>query len=159
MAAEELRRPVIAINDADAAGLAELRYGAARAVQGTVLLLTLGTGIGSALFVGRQAGAEHRIGDIFRWRAARPNTGRPGAPKWSRTLLDAWADQLNLVLGEMHALLCRISSSCAAALPRSRKNFWTNCIARRGCALGPCVRRPGIVGAALATMVVSTNRA
>jgi polyphosphate glucokinase len=44
------RRPVV-VNDADAAGLAETRYGAARGVAGTVLVLTLGTGIGSALVV------------------------------------------------------------------------------------------------------------
>jgi polyphosphate glucokinase len=38
------------INDADAAGLAEMRFGAGAGQQGTVLMLTLGTGIGSALF-------------------------------------------------------------------------------------------------------------
>jgi polyphosphate glucokinase len=42
--------PVSVINDADAAGLAEIKFGAGRDVRGTVLLLTLGTGIGSALF-------------------------------------------------------------------------------------------------------------
>ena len=42
--------PVAVINDADAAGLAELKYGKAGNSKGTVLLLTLGTGIGSALF-------------------------------------------------------------------------------------------------------------
>lgn len=42
-------RPVLAINDADAAGLAECRYGAARGQQGLVIVTTLGTGIGSAL--------------------------------------------------------------------------------------------------------------
>ncbi|MEV4563873.1 polyphosphate--glucose phosphotransferase [Nonomuraea sp. NPDC049419] len=40
------------LNDADAAGLAEMRFGAARGHQGTVLVLTFGTGIGSALFAG-----------------------------------------------------------------------------------------------------------
>jgi polyphosphate glucokinase len=39
------------LNDADAAGLAEMRYGAGRDRGGVVLLLTFGTGIGSALFV------------------------------------------------------------------------------------------------------------
>ncbi len=39
------------LNDADAAGLAEMRYGAGREQDGVVLLLTFGTGIGSALFV------------------------------------------------------------------------------------------------------------
>jgi polyphosphate glucokinase len=42
---------VVALNDADAAGLAEMRYGAGRDVKGTVALLTLGTGIGSAIFL------------------------------------------------------------------------------------------------------------
>ncbi|HRW43142.1 MAG TPA: ROK family protein [Microthrixaceae bacterium] len=51
-----LRRPVVVVNDADAAGVAEMRVGAGRgddgrAVAGVVLMLTLGTGIGSALFV------------------------------------------------------------------------------------------------------------
>ncbi|BCW58629.1 polyphosphate--glucose phosphotransferase [Arthrobacter sp. StoSoilB20] len=40
--------PVEVINDADAAGLAEARYGAGAGVAGTVLVITLGTGIGSA---------------------------------------------------------------------------------------------------------------
>ncbi|HHB78260.1 MAG TPA: ROK family protein [Saprospiraceae bacterium] len=42
--------PVFAVNDADAAGLAERAFGGGQGKQGTVLLLTLGTGIGSALF-------------------------------------------------------------------------------------------------------------
>jgi polyphosphate glucokinase len=44
-------RPVHVINDADAAGLAEMRYGAGRGRAGVVLMLTFGTGIGSGLFV------------------------------------------------------------------------------------------------------------
>jgi polyphosphate glucokinase len=39
------------LNDADAAGLAEMTFGAGAGEQGTVLMLTFGTGIGSALFV------------------------------------------------------------------------------------------------------------
>jgi polyphosphate glucokinase len=42
---------VSVINDADAAGVAEMRFGAGAGQKGTVLMLTLGTGIGSALFV------------------------------------------------------------------------------------------------------------
>ncbi len=38
------------INDADAAGLAEMTFGAGRGQPGTVIMLTLGTGIGSAIF-------------------------------------------------------------------------------------------------------------
>ena len=42
-------REVHVVNDADAAGLAEVRYGAARDHSGLVILTTLGTGIGTAL--------------------------------------------------------------------------------------------------------------
>src|SRR6476661_7922049 len=42
-------RDVHVVNDADAAGLAEVRYGAAKGRQGLVIVTTLGTGIGSAL--------------------------------------------------------------------------------------------------------------
>jgi polyphosphate glucokinase len=42
---------VTVLNDADAAGLAEVRYGAAKDVPGVVILLTFGTGIGSGLFL------------------------------------------------------------------------------------------------------------
>ena len=46
---EHLRRPVRVVNDADAAGLAEARYGAGRGVRGLVHVITLGTGIGGAM--------------------------------------------------------------------------------------------------------------
>ena len=48
MLTARLGRPVEVINDADAAGLAEARFGAGEGVAGTVLVITLGTGIGSA---------------------------------------------------------------------------------------------------------------
>ena len=47
--ADRLERLVTVVNDADAAGLAEARYGAAKGVGGLVIVTTLGTGIGSAL--------------------------------------------------------------------------------------------------------------
>lgn len=46
---EQLRRTVVVVNDADAAGIAEAHYGAARGVDGVVVVVTLGTGIGTAL--------------------------------------------------------------------------------------------------------------
>ncbi len=46
---DALKREVHVINDADAAGLAEVRYGVARGREGLTIVTTLGTGIGSAL--------------------------------------------------------------------------------------------------------------
>ena len=45
-----LGRPVVAMNDADAAGVAEMRFGAGRGRRGVVMMITLGTGIGCAVF-------------------------------------------------------------------------------------------------------------
>lgn len=44
-------RPVTIVNDADAAGIAEMRFGIGRDKQGVVIFLTLGTGVGSGVFV------------------------------------------------------------------------------------------------------------
>ncbi len=48
---ERLERPVYIMNDADAAGIAEARFGAAHGVDGVVIVTTLGTGIGSAMLL------------------------------------------------------------------------------------------------------------
>ncbi|MFE7479778.1 polyphosphate--glucose phosphotransferase [Streptomyces sp. NPDC057552] len=48
---ERVGGPVTILNDADAAGIAEMTFGAGRGRKGTVIMLTLGTGIGSAIFV------------------------------------------------------------------------------------------------------------
>jgi polyphosphate glucokinase len=46
----EVKGPVTVLNDADAAGLAEMRFGAGVGERGVVIVLTLGTGLGSGLF-------------------------------------------------------------------------------------------------------------
>jgi polyphosphate glucokinase len=46
---KQLKRDITFVNDADAAGVAEVRYGAAKGKKGLVILTTLGTGIGSAI--------------------------------------------------------------------------------------------------------------
>jgi polyphosphate glucokinase len=43
--------PVLVLNDADAAGIAEMQFGAGKGKSGVVIMLTLGTGIGSAVFL------------------------------------------------------------------------------------------------------------
>lgn len=61
---ERLGRPVVVLNDADAAGLAETRYGAAKGVKGVVIVVTLGTGIGSALICDGELVPNTEMGHI-----------------------------------------------------------------------------------------------
>jgi polyphosphate glucokinase len=56
--------PVTVLNDADAAGTAEMAFGAGRGEEGTVLVLTFGTGIGSALFVGGRLVPNTELGHL-----------------------------------------------------------------------------------------------
>jgi polyphosphate glucokinase len=55
---------VTVLNDADAAGIAEARFGAAKGVGGVVILLTFGTGIGSALLLDGQLVPNSELGHI-----------------------------------------------------------------------------------------------
>jgi polyphosphate glucokinase len=101
-----LGRPVAFLNDADAAGLAEMKWGAGREVTGTVIMLTLGTGIGSALFIDGKLLPNTEFGHL---QLARGGEGEDWASARVRTEagLDwpAWAGRLNEYLAALHALL------------------------------------------------------
>lgn len=56
--------PVTVVNDADAAGVAEMHFGAGRDRRGTVVLLTFGTGIGSAVFTDGRLVANTELGHL-----------------------------------------------------------------------------------------------
>lgn len=93
------------LNDADAAGLAEIRFGAGRDQRGTVLMLTLGTGIGSALFTnGRlvpntEFGHLELDGLILEHRASNAIRKRDELP-W-----DQWAGRVQEVLEHVEFIL------------------------------------------------------
>lgn len=61
---EALGSPVTVLNDADAAGLAEMALGAGQGQTGVTLVVTLGTGIGSALFVGDHLVPNTELGHL-----------------------------------------------------------------------------------------------
>jgi polyphosphate glucokinase len=104
MIEKTLRRPGVLLNDADAAGLAEMRWGAGSDTSGTVIMLTFGTGIGTAVFLdGRllpntELGhLELHGGDAEEWASARVRTVQN--LDWP-----AWIARVNEYLAKMHAL-------------------------------------------------------
>jgi polyphosphate glucokinase len=56
--------PVKVFNDADAAGMAEIRFGVGKDMQGTVIVITIGTGLGTALFVDGKLVPNLELGHI-----------------------------------------------------------------------------------------------
>lgn len=91
-------------NDADAAGLAEMRFGAGKGRAGTVLLLTMGTGIGSALFYRGQLYPNVELGHIP-WRG-RPMEKFASAAVRKRLDLSwlEWTKRVNVYLAVVERL-------------------------------------------------------
>lgn len=100
------RCPVTVINDADAAGLAEMRFGAGRKESGTVLLVTLGTGVGSALFRGGRLFPNTELGHLP-WRGGKSAEKFVSAAARKRRGLswEEWAGRLNDYLHTLESLL------------------------------------------------------
>ncbi|MCU0760556.1 MAG: ROK family protein [Steroidobacteraceae bacterium] len=105
--AERCGRSCAFLNDADAAGLAEMRFGAGRGVRGVVFVLTLGTGIGSAPFVDGHLLPNSELGHM-----AVAGLGEVEAEAYAsartRTALGldwaAWVARLDRVLAEVQRL-------------------------------------------------------
>jgi polyphosphate glucokinase len=56
--------PVYVVNDADAAGLAEVTFGTGKGIKGVVMMITIGTGLGSALFIDGKLVPNTELGHI-----------------------------------------------------------------------------------------------
>jgi polyphosphate glucokinase len=93
------------LNDADAAGVAEITYGAGKGEQGTVLMLTFGTGIGSALFIKGILVPNTEFGHIeIRGRDAESRASEHAkdlnAMSWGK-----WAERVEEYLQHVEALI------------------------------------------------------
>ena len=102
---EAVGRPVVVLNDADAAGLAEMRFGAGKGVAGVVLMLTLGTGIGVGALRRRGAGAQRRARAHRDPRQGRRAARLGGRPRPQGPLLAQWAPLLNEYLDRVDQLI------------------------------------------------------
>ncbi|HKX75021.1 MAG TPA: ROK family protein [Acidimicrobiia bacterium] len=97
---------VIVVNDADAAGVAEMSFGAGRGRSGVVIALTLGTGIGSAIFVDGRLLPNSEFGhlqfagheSVEDWAAASVKDNEGLSWKEWASRLDAFLNHLHLVL-------------------------------------------------------------
>ncbi len=96
---------VIALNDADAAGIAETRWGAGKGVDGLVIVVTLGTGIGTALIYNgglvpnSELGHLELDGDDYEQKAS------AGARDREDLSWDKWAKRLQRYFSAVEALL------------------------------------------------------
>lgn len=95
---------VTVLNDADAAGLAEVAFGDERARNGAVIFLTLGTGIGSAMLVD---GALYPNSELGHLDVDGKEAEHRAAARWKNEngwTYEQWVQQLNRVLAEYDKL-------------------------------------------------------
>ena len=138
------------INDADAAGLAEMRFGAGHNQQGIVMMVTLGTGIGTALFINgtlvpntelghleiRGKDAEHRASEAAR---IRKNLS------WS-----AWSERLNEYFTQLDRLFWPDLIIIGGGASKHFERFAPHLTVHARVVAATLLNEAGIVGAGLA---------
>ncbi|MEZ5499521.1 MAG: ROK family protein [Steroidobacteraceae bacterium] len=142
--------PVTVLNDADAAALAEIRLGAAKGRNGSVLVLTLGTGIGSALIRDGVLWPNTELGhlQVDGMEAEARASGRSLREK--RLELSAWAAELNKVLREYHRLMWPDTIVLCGGITERAQDFVAALDVTATVLTGRFRADAGIVGAALA---------
>jgi polyphosphate glucokinase len=96
---------VTVVNDADAAGLAEVRFGAGRGVSGVVVLLTVGTGIGSAVFLDGRLVPNTELGHLEVDGHVAERRASEAARESHDLSRKEWAKRFNRYLEVLEALL------------------------------------------------------
>jgi polyphosphate glucokinase len=99
-----LGRDIHFVNDADAAGYAEARYGAAKGVPGLVLLTTLGTGIGSALIYNGVLIPNSELGHLTIDRRDAEDRASYAAKERGRLSWSVWAKRLQRYYSHLETL-------------------------------------------------------
>ena len=148
----ETNLTVTVLNDADAAGVAEIHFGAGKDVHGTVLLLTLGTGIGSALFTDGVLVPNTELGHIeIRGKDAEKRAS-DHAREEHQLSWDDWAARVDEYLEHMEALLSPGLIIIGGGVSRKSSKFLPLLTARVRANVVPAAlqNEAGIVGAAMA---------
>lgn len=144
--------PVTLINDADAAGLAEMRFGAGRDNSGVVMMITIGTGIGTALFTNgillpntefghlliRGRDAEHRASERVRIKKKL---------SWKQ-----WAQRVDEYLHYMENLFWPDLIIIGGGVSKKANKFFPYLTIRTPIVPAELLNEAGIVGAAMATV-------
>lgn len=148
---DALGRPALLLNDADAAGVAEMRYGAGAGKPGTTLLLTLGTGIGSALFVDGRLVPNTELGHVVMWDGIAEEQASAKAREAQDLDWEEWAvTRLNPYLAYLESLLWPDLVVVGGGVSKDPDRFFPFLRARAEILPAVLRNNAGIVGAALA---------
>ena len=143
---------VVVLNDADAAGIAEMTFGAGRGHRGLVIILTLGTGIGSAIFSNGQLVPNTEFGHLrIRGKIAEDRASdrirQQKDYSWKK-----WGARLSEYLQYMEFLFTPDLFIIGGGVSRQYKKFFPHICCQTEIVPARLRNRAGIVGAALAAL-------
>jgi polyphosphate glucokinase len=154
-----LGRPVHAVNDADAAGVAEMSLGAGRGRGGTVLLLTLGTGIGSALFIDGHLVPNTEFGHL-EFKGEDAETLVSGAARDRRGLSwKEWAAEFDEYLARLELYFSPDLFIFSGGVSKSMRKYAELLHTRAPIIAAEFLNLAGIIGAAMSAAAAVRQRA
>ncbi|WP_040085992.1 polyphosphate--glucose phosphotransferase [Corynebacterium humireducens] len=143
-------REITVLNDADAAGIAEVAFGDPRARQGSALFLTFGTGIGSALLIDGHLFPNTELGHLMIGDFEAEERASSAAKDRDELSFRKWAKRVNRVLAEYERLLNPGAFIVGGGISREHEK-WVPLLEVEAPVFPAQLRnRAGIVGAAMA---------
>ena len=144
-----LERPVRVLNDADAAGLAEMHYGHARDYpKGVTILLTLGTGIGSAMFVDGELLPNSELGHLIFKGSDAEHYASAKVREAQRLSWKAWGGRVNEFLAHIEFLFSPDVIIIGGGVSRRHERFFRYLDTSARILAAELENRAGVVGAA-----------
>ncbi|AWB84147.1 polyphosphate--glucose phosphotransferase [Corynebacterium liangguodongii] len=143
---------VSVLNDADAAGLAEVAFGDPAARSGAVLFLTFGTGIGSALFIDGRLFPNTELGHLMVGSEQAEHQASSAVKDRLGLSFEQWARRVDAVLGEYEALFNPSLIVVGGGISENAEK-WVGLLNTRARVIPAQLRnRAGIIGAAMAAV-------
>ena len=152
--------PVTVVNDADAAGVAEMRFGAGKNRKGVVILLTLGTGIGSAVFLDGKLVPNTEFGHLMIRGKEAEKRDSEKVREQKQLSWQQWAERLSEFLNELEKLCSPDLFIMGGGISKKAEKFFPYLKTRTEVIVVPAQMRneAGIIGAAYLAHVSSQQQ-
>ena len=141
--------PVHVVNDADAAGMAEVKFGAGKGKMGTLLLVTVGTGLGTVIFSNGMLVPNLEMGHILLHGADAELYASDAARKNDKLDWDTWAGRFNEYLLRMEELVWPDLIIIGGGASKKGDKFFHHLTTKAKVVPAKLMNEAGIVGAAM----------
>ncbi len=142
--------PITVVNDADAAGIAEMTFGAGKGHRGVVIMLTFGTGIGSALFVNGYLVPNTELGHLELRGKDAERRASDRARQEKDLSWEKWAERVDEYLGMVEYLFSPDLFIIGGGVSKKAERFVPLLSTRAQIVTAALLNDAGIVGAAMA---------